>query len=977
MFSTLHVIVFLPFLLALCTPGLSRRFGKHLGWAILPLPLAFALYLFRLLSQLAQGPTEASWSWAPSLGLELTLRLDGFSALFALLIAGIGALVTVYSIYYLDEGEDRGRYYMYILLFMGAMFGVVLSDNLLALYMFWEITSISSFLLIGYWHESVESRQGALKSMLVTVTGGFALLSGIVLLGIAGESFSLQTLVLERSRVQAHPYYPAIVLLILTAAFSKSAQAPFHLWLPGAMAAPTPVSAYLHSATMVKAGVFLAAKMGAVLGGTGLWFYLVTAVGMTTMALGSYLAVQQRDLKALLAFSTVSQLGLLMTMFGYGTPAAQSAGIFHLLNHALFKGSLFMLVGIIDHQTGTREIDRLSGLGRKMPVTASLTAIGALSMAGVPPLNGFVSKEMVLAAMLEPPLGPDLFTRMLPVAAILGSCLTVVYCLILAHKIFASKKAEPVPKGAKEPGAHFKSDSSERSEPLEAEEASWGLLAPPAILAALVVLFGLFPAVFAEGIVAAAVAALRGTPVDLHLALWHGVNLPLLMSVAAILLGLLGYRSLGPLKAVLRRLSDTRMNVNAAYEGILYLLDTGSKKVTRRLMTGYLRDYLVFILGFTVLTGGYGLLRNGLWRMEWARLSLAPITWTECVVLTLMTGGAVMAVLVKQRIAAALGVATTGFSVAMLWVLWQAPDLALTQTIVETISVVPLFLAFAFLPKLKEKPIRTRVEGVNAVVALAAGALVAGFVLISHAHRLWPSIGEFFIANSEPLGGGRNVVNVMLVDFRALDTMGETTVLAMVALAVHALVRSRRTSVEVALEPVQSSLMINPVILPAGSRIIFYLTLVFAIYIFLRGHHNPGGGFVAGVTAACATTIWALAYERQKALALVAVHPRKLIASGLVVIVGLGIAAMLAGYPFLTQAFTHWHVPILGDIELATALVFDLGVFMVVFGSAYWIVMTMADGRALAQRPNPWRPVWALPPGRIKSRRARRMRSRR
>lgn len=930
MFGALHVIVLLPFLLVLLVPALSRRLGGRLGWAVFPFPLLTALYLLTLLPEVAGGRTfSATWAWAPSLGLSFTLVLDSFSLLFALLISGIGTLVTFYSIFYLDRDEDLNRFYAYILLFMGAMFGVVLSDNLLTLYMFWEITSISSFLLIGFWHQQAESRAGALKSMLITVAGGLALLGGIVLLGIAGGSFSIRELLGafggQAGALQGHPFYPAIVLLVLLGAFTKSAQAPFHLWLPGAMAAPTPVSAYLHSATMVKAGIFLTAKMGMLLGGTELWFAVVSGVGMITMALGSYLAVQQKDLKALLAFSTVSQLGLMMTMFGFGTVGALAAGIFHLLNHALFKGSLFMLVGVVDHQTGTRDIDVLSGLSRRMPVTAFLMALGALSMAGVPLLNGFVSKEMILGALLEPPFGPNLFTWALPVLAVAGSIFTTFYSLILAHKIFFDRLSEETPVAPK--------------------EASPCLLLPPALLAIFVVLLGVAPHLVENIIVGPGVASLTGVPAEVHLELWHGFNLPLVMSMLAIVLGLVLYLRREAVVTALRKVSAVRFNVNAIYEGALRLLDEGSVRITGRMMTGYLRDYLVFIMGFTALIIGYAMVRSGLFHIDWSGMRLSGITWTEFVVTVAMVAGALTAVFARQRIAVTLGVATSGFMVAVLWVLWEAPDLALTQTIVETVSVVPLFLVFAYMPKLRKRPQKPRVVGINAAVSIALGAVVTGYILMSHANVLFPSIGQFFVENSYTLGGGRNIVNVILVDFRALDTMGEISVLALVALAIATLVKSRKEAELVTGE--KSPYMINPLILPAFSRPLVYLILIYAVYIFFRGHHNPGGGFVSGLMAASAWIIWGIAFERRAALALFPLNARYFISAGLLLVVSLGIAAAVLGYPFLTQAFAELELPLLGHVELATATLFDLGVWLVVFGAMKMIVISMSDGRPI------------------------------
>lgn len=928
MLSALHLIVLLPFALALVTPWLSKRFAKRVGWAVLPLPALVALYLLSLLPSVGSGESLAStWTWAPSYGLSLSLLLDGFSLLFSLLIAGIGTLVVLYSIFYLDPNEELGRFYVSILLFMGAMFGVVLSENLLTLYMFWEITSISSFLLIGFWHTRSESRYGALKSMLVTVMGGLSLLGGFLLLGAAGGSLSIRELVDQAPAILAHPYYPAIVILILLGAFTKSAQAPFHLWLPGAMAAPTPVSAYLHSATMVKAGIFLTARMSTILGGTELWFYIVAGVGITTMVLGAYLAVQQRDLKALLAFSTVSQLGFIITMFAFGTVEAITAGMLHILNHGIFKGSLFMGVGIIDHETGTRDIERLSGLGRRMPMTATIMFLGAFSMAGVPLLNGFISKEMIFTAMLHPPVGPNLFTQALPVLAVLGSVFTTVYSLQLTLKIFRGPLGNQMP--------------------TDPHEAPIGLRLSPTILAALVVLLGVAPQLVEGHIVNAGATALVGAPVGVHLALWHGLNPALLMSVAALGLGGLLYWQLDRVQPLLRRISSVRINMNVIYDKVVTGSEEGSRRLTGRIMTGNLRDYLVYILGFTALLTCYALVRAGALGSTLSSLHLTPVSWTELVTVVVMIAGALTAVFARQRVAIALGVGTVGFMVAILWFLWEAPDLALTQTIVETVSIVPLFLAFGFMPRLRDRRVKPRAGRVNAIVAILLGVIAGGFTFAASGSQLFNSIGHYFIENSVPLAGGRNIVNVMLVDFRGFDTLFETTVFALVAIAIFTLVRSRKDCGGIV--EAESPLMINPVIVPAVSRVLFYLVLVFSLYLFFRGHNHPGGGFAAGVMAASAVVIWALAFERTAALSLVPVQPRLIIGSGLLIIVGTGLGAVALGYPFLTQAFGHFHIPYLGDVELATATLFDLGVLLVVFGAIHWIVVAMSDGIPLEQ----------------------------
>ncbi|HEY8417376.1 MAG TPA: hydrogen gas-evolving membrane-bound hydrogenase subunit E, partial [Limnochordales bacterium] len=869
----------------------------------------------------------STWRWAPAFDLEFSLWLDGFGLLFALLIAGIGTLVVAYANAYLRPREDRGRFYLCLFLFMGAMLGVVMAENVLVLYMFWEMTSISSFLLIGFWHARGESRDGALKAMLITVLGGLGLLFGLLLMGAWAGSLSIRELIGVGPGLRAYKDYPLIVALILLAAFTKSAQAPFHIWLPGAMAAPTPVSAYLHSATMVKAGIFLTARMGTILGGTELWFHAVAAVGIATMVLGGFLAVQQRDLKALLAYSTVSQLGFIMTMFGFGTDAALAAGVLHILNHAVFKGSLFMAVGIIDHETGTRDIARLSGLGRAMPVTAAVMFLGALAMAGVPLLNGFVSKEMILEALLHPPVGAGWFPWLLPALAVVGSVFTTAYCLLITLKVFLGPPTTDTPKPP--------------------HEAPWALLAPPLVLAALVVLLGVAPQLVEGTLVAGAVEALRGSTEELHLAVWHGVTPALGMSGAALALGALLYWQLPRALPIFGWVSGVRWNANAVYQRALHLVEEDFQRWTRRVMTGNIRDYFVYVLGFAIALTGFTLVRTGLPGLRAAVSSLTPIGWVELVACLILMGGAALAAGAGLRISLALGVAAVGFAVAVLWFLWDAPDLALTQTIVETVSIIPLFLAFGFMPALRHHWTAPRVRPWNIAVAVAAGVVTAGYTLLTQGNRLFDTIGHFYVENSLAIGGGRNIVNVMLVDFRGFDTVFETTVFGLAGMAVFALVASRVDRGGV-VRP-RSPLMINPVIVPSVSRVLFYLVLVFALYLFFRGHHNPGGGFAAGVMAASAVVIWALAYERTAALAMVPVHPRNLIATGLSTIGAVGLGSVLAGYPFLTRGFLHLHLPWVGQVELASAMVFDLGVAFTVAGTIIWLVAAMSDGVPLEQ----------------------------
>ncbi|HEY8530727.1 MAG TPA: proton-conducting transporter membrane subunit, partial [Limnochorda sp.] len=615
-------------------------------------------------------------------GLELSLRLDGWSLLFALLISGIGTLVLLYSRFYLGPEEDHPKFVLYLLLFMGSMLGVVLSDNLLVLYMFWELTSVSSFLLIGFWHHREASREGALKALVITVIGGFAMLLGLVLLFLAGGTLSVRELATMAPAIRTHPFYPWIVALILAGAFTKSAQVPFHIWLPSAMEAPTPVSAYLHSATMVKAGLYLVGRLALVLGGTTLWSALVVTVGMLTMLVGSYTAIAQRDLKALLAYSTVSQLGFIMAALGLGTPGALGAAVFHLFNHATFKGALFLVVGIVDHETGTRDRAKLGGLRRAMPWSAAFMTLSALSLAGVPLLSGFISKEMIFSSLVEAGSVWGGVASLLPWVATVASLFTALYSFVLFHEVFFGPAQGTTPK--------------------QAHEAPPGFLFSPGVLTAVALVVGLAPNLITGWLIDPAASALAGEPVHIHAALWHGVNTPLLMSGAALAGALVLYPARRRLGAILGQLT-LPVSAEKGYQAFLNGIMSLAHAVTDRHMTGRLADYVTYILtGFVVLVGGAAL---GAGALSLPPLDLAPPTVVEVVLLAAIAAGTLYVVRAREGLPAILVLGVIGYAVVLLWVLWQAPDLALTQLVVESVSVIVLLLAFTKFPPLRRRAV--------------------------------------------------------------------------------------------------------------------------------------------------------------------------------------------------------------------------------------------------------------------------------
>ncbi|HLO01692.1 MAG TPA: hydrogen gas-evolving membrane-bound hydrogenase subunit E [Symbiobacteriaceae bacterium] len=753
--------IFWPFLGALVMMPLYPLFRRRLGWAALVVALgALALVL------ITPAGLSTTLPWVPQLGINLTVAVDGWGRMLAYLITGIGSLVLLYSILYLDQREDLGKFYTYLLLFMGAMLGVVLAGNLVTLYIFWELTSVSSFMLIGFWWTGLGGNYGSLKSLLLTVGGGFCMLGGILLLGQIGGTYEWGALLAQKEAILAHPSAGIALVLILLGAFAKSAQVPFHIWLPDAMAAPTPVSAYLHSATMVKAGLFLVGRIWPLFASHPYWLPIVSTVGLLTMALGAFLALQKTDLKAILALSTVSQLGLIMSLFGLGTSEGLGAGVFHLLNHAIFKGLLFMVVGIIDHETGTRDIRRLSGLRKAMPVSAVLMAIGAASMAGVPLFNGFLSKEAFLDAVYHSPLG---LTG--AVVATLASMLTTLYCLVLVLKVFFGEPAEDLPK--------------------HPHEAPKLMLAAPAVLALLAIAIGVLPELV-YGILADATGALV-VSYSLEVGGFHGVSPALIMSATALGGGALLYTQRGALVDLFRRWTPQNLHLNRLYNALWWeeqYVERGAKRLNGLQMTGLLRDYLittfVVIIAAVLGTVWYKGIRFG-------ELDLAPIALHEAILIGLMLAGAILTVRARTRLTAMVAITLIGMPTALWYALMRAPDLALTQLVVEVVSTVLFLVVFAHLPQLKVYPRTPRIQDVNVVVATGVG-LVAGLItLFANGHRIFkPEIAQFYLDNAYKGGGAHNVVNVTIADFRGFDTMFEITVLTIAGLAIFTLIRLRQ-----------------------------------------------------------------------------------------------------------------------------------------------------------------------------------------
>lgn len=785
--------IFLPALAALFIPMLFRRIaGIHTGWFVLLVPVALFIYYITYLPLTVSGKHAiSSIDWIPSLGISFVSYLDGLSLLFTLLITGIGALVVLYSIFYLDRHkENLGNFYVYLLLFMTAMLGVVQSDNVISLYLFWELTSISSFLLIGYWYTRDGSRFGALKSMMITVGGGLMMLGGFVILGIMGDTYSIRELIATLPDYSGDPLFTLAAVLLLFGAFTKSAQFPFYIWLPDAMEAPTPVSAYLHSATMVKAGLYLVARFTPIFAESSVWIWLVSGIGLLTLMWGSFFAVKQTDLKGILAFSTVSQLGLIMSLLGAGAIAyhtedplfrlAMFAALFHLVNHAVFKGSLFMIAGIVDHETGTRDIRKLGGLMSIMPISFTVAFIGGLSMAGIPPFGGFLSKELFLDSMVALTqfelFNFDTWGILFPIIAWVASVFTFVYSFYFVFKTFAGEK---------------KLDKL----PLKPHEAPIGMLISPIILAVTVIVLFFIPNTIGKWIVAPAVMAtqpqLYSLPSEaaIHVEAWHGFKyIPFWLTVGVIIVGSLLFMTMKKWRPVYA-LQPSNLSLNALYDGIMTFSEKGMNKISRFFMTGVIRTYLIYMFAFFSVMTIAVLFAKGAFELDMS--SLSPITLfavLNAVVAILGTG---MVIMSKNRISAIIALGAVGYSVALFFVLFKAPDLALTQLVIETISVALFLLAFRHLPALKTHGETKQNKLVNGIVAVGVGISVTLVALSANSNKLIPSISQFYKDTVHTEAGGGNIVNVILVDYRGFDTLFEIAVLSIAGIAVLGMIRLR------------------------------------------------------------------------------------------------------------------------------------------------------------------------------------------
>ena len=931
--SVLPIIILLPLVLGTTLVSWLKQFSR--GVTALG---AIGVSLSSFLLLLSQAPAifdgaviTQTWSWLPQLGIDFSFRLDSLGLLFALLISGIGTLIYIYAYYYLNPKNSLSKLYLLLMLFMAAMLGISLSNNLIILLVFWELTSISSFLLVGYWSNYEAAQRGSRMALTITGMGGLAMLGGFVLLGQITGTYQLDQILTMTEQIQSHYLFVPTLLLILIGAFTKSAQFPFHFWLPNAMAAPTPVSAYLHSATMVKAGLFLVARLLPIFAGAALFHNIVTFVGLFTLCMAAFFAIFKEDLKGLLAYSTISHLGLIMCLLGIGSPLAVAAAIFHIINHATFKAALFMIAGIIDHESGTRDLRKLSGLWQLLPFTATLTMITAASMAGVPLTNGFLSKEMFFTELVASLSGPLMVGS--AIVATLAGIFAVAYSIRLVHGVFFDG-----PLGKQVPNK-------------DAHEPAFGMRAPATLLAILCILVGLLPALLVEKIVNSTTQAttqnfaFEGT----HLALWHGFNLPLLMSVIALLGGIIFYFSLakgGALREIDLDPKLGRLQGRILFDLFLKNLLLNSRRFRRATENGKLQSYLLWIVIFTVGLVGFPLLNNavGTGTRELTHApALAIILW-----LLLFSACWMLLWFHHERIKAVLISGAVGLVVTMVFIGFSAPDLALTQITVDVVTTVLLLMSLSLLPQLTPYESSPTRRWRDAIIALGGGLGIAAiaWLIMTRDHN---SISWFFLQQSIPLGGGTNVVNVILVDFRGFDTFGEITVLGIAAIGVLSLMDGMRAHGTTMTQGLTYRFNPSPLMLRITASWILPVALVVSLYIFMRGHNLPGGGFIAGLVTSLALIIQYIAVGQDKTEQLLGAKSGRLyeiwIGIGLTIAGLTGIAAWFWSRPFLTSTHIYVSPPIIGEMHLASAALFDVGVYVTVVGATMLMISVLGDSR--------------------------------
>ncbi len=900
-------VLILHLVLGLGITAFHRVLGRRgFAWAAIA-PLLTLVWLITVAGDVLDGdPVEQTVRWVPQLDLTIGMRLDPLGAVMVGLVSGIGLLVCLFALeYFSHPTPGTGRLAGLLTLFAGAMLGVVLSDHLLALFVFWELTSVTSYLLIGNDDTNPRARDAALTAVLITGAGGLVMLAGLVLIGQSAGTYLISELIV------APPTGTTVttgLALVLVGAFTKSAQLPFAGWLPGAMVAPTPISAYLHAATMVKAGVYLVARLSPMFADAVTWRPVVLIVASATMIVGGWRALRQHDLKLLLAYGTISQLGFMMLLFGMGVDDLAQAGIVVLIAHGAFKAALFMVVGIIDHQVGTRDVRRLHGFGPTWRPVTLISVVAASSMAGFPPLIGFIGKEKGLDAALHGDFGG---ATALVVVFVVGSVLTVAYSGRFVLGVlgrFGAAEHEQRSAGAAPPSVAF--------------------VAPAVLLAGVSIVAGVAPMLIDETVRSATVALYpAGSPKTV--VLWAGANLALLLSVLIIATGLALVRARVPIEsaqAAFGRRTASLPDADRVFWSIVTGTSAFAKRVTRFVQNGSLPIYLMVILAVAaILPLGPAMSALDSWPDIIG-------TWAHIPIAIVIIVAAVGATVVRRRIAAALMLGAVGFAMAGFYVLQGAPDLALTQFAIETLATVLFVLVLRFLPR-RFTDVRSVVTtSIRLAVSGLVGVTIFVFALVAAEARsdvAAPSISEEMIERSVPDGKGSNVVNVILVDFRGLDTLGEITVLVVAALGAVALARTARGPRD---DPADGRPLDRLPLVEASSRLLYASILVLSIYFLFAGHNQPGGGFVGGLTVGAAISLRYISGGVSAVRNSVRLAPWTILGGGLAIAVTTALAPLLSGNSLLEHASFEWDLPLFGTIKTTTALPFDIGVFLVVVG---------------------------------------------
>ncbi|MGY1821576.1 Na+/H+ antiporter subunit A [Geodermatophilus sp. SYSU D00079] len=952
-------LLLLHLLAGVLAPVVVRWWGRQAFLVLALVPAAgFVWTLAQLGTVIGGGDVRETVPWIPTLDLDVALRLDALALTFAALVTGVGALVLVYCARYFEpDDEGSGRFAGSLTAFAGSMLGLVLADDLLLLYVFWELTTVFSFLLIGGSGRRLAARRAASQALVLTTAGGLAMLVGLIMIGQASGSFLLSEVVADPGSGSG---MVAGTALVLAGAVTKSAMVPFHFWLPAAMEAPTPVSAYLHAAAMVKAGIYLVARLAPGFAEVPGWRPVVLGLGLATMLVGGYRSLRQNDLKLLLAFGTVSQLGFLMVLVGAGSRELAAAGLAMTVAHALFKSALFLTVGVIDHATGTRDLRKLSGLGRRLPVLTAAGVLAGASMAGVPPLLGFVGKEAAFTALWEGGLPSRTAAAFELTGLVVGSVLTAAYTFRFLWGAFARKPGVDDTVPGHPPGPLF--------------------LAAPVVLALAGLVAGpgsplLEPVVggYAEELPLLA-------PEYEELALWHGWQPALALTAITLLGGAALFAVRAPLNRLQRRIA-VGASADEGYWNVVQGIDRLSVLVTGTTQRGSLPAYLGTILVVVVALPGTILLTRAPWPGEWRAWDTPVQAMVGVVVIT----AALLALRIRQRLSAVLVVGATGYGAAVLFVLQGAPDLALTQFLVETLTLVVFVLVLRKLPKDITERHRPRERAVRGVIAVAVGAFMAAVGAVALSARTATPVSADYPEEAFDFGGGKNIVNVTLVDIRAWDTLGEISLLVVAATGVASLVflRGRTGGVErisdsaltarrrrsgraprdswlaatAILDPARRS-----VVLEVITRILFHTIMVFSLYLLFSGHNEPGGGFAGGLVAGLALVLRYLAGGRYELGEAAPVAPGLLLGAGLLFAGGTGVGGLLLGAEVLQTAILETDLPVLGHIKLVTSLFFDIGVYLIVVGLALDVLRSL--GAELDRQEDEEDPI-ELTPGEV------------